>query len=255
MSGIVGIASIHNTVPNLLQSLQRMEQANHNSCGLVVYGRQGKTAVAPRMHRHRRAQPISAWMASLAVSTPDPNHESSTMAKFDGQVGMGHTGLAGTQGSQVMQSVMPHISHGFDANLNSPAKVAVVAVGQLEVTSTLRERLIERGYSFKSTSDSELLAHLIDAIHQSRPEQAIERALQLTGGPIAMGVMFHDQPGHLFAVQRSSHIYWCSDSERHAWASNSSALPCGPHDIMVLQEGLVLEFQPGHPHIGHRLDP
>lgn len=47
MSSIIGIVSERNTVPDLLHSLQQMAQASHNSCGLVVHGRQGQT-LSPR---------------------------------------------------------------------------------------------------------------------------------------------------------------------------------------------------------------
>ena len=253
MSSIIGIVSKRNTVPDLLHSLQQMEQASHNSCGLMVYGRQGDTASSTRLHRHRRAQPISVWLDPLKCSGSDARPDLNPLDKLEGQTGMGHTGQSETQRPNSMQAVLPQISHGAKAHLNSPAKVAVVALSQLQATSALRENLIERGYGFKSETDSELVAHLIDATYQSHPVQAMQRTLALLTGPLAMGVMFHDQPGCLFAVQRGVPLYWYSDNERTAWASDTADLPCDLSDLKVLSEGLVLEFQNQKEHLMHRL--
>ncbi len=253
MNSIVGIASRHNTVPDLLRSLRQMDRADHNNCGLVVYGRQGHTASAPRLHRHRRAQPISVWMDPAKAPGAQPCQPPNPLDQLQGQVGMGHTGTADTQGPIGLQAVLPHISHGPDEHLNSPAKVAVVAQGQLQITDGLRETLKERGYRFNSNCDCELLAHLLDATHQGHAVQALQRTLGLLTGPVAMGVMFHDQPGHLFAVQRGVNLYWHSNGERTVWASHNNALPCDAGDFKLLNDGLVLELHPCGNGITHHL--
>lgn len=253
MNSIIGIASRQNTVPDLLRCLRQMDHADHNSCGLVVYGRHGPSASPPRLHRHRRAEPISVWMNTLKAPHPQTQHQLNPLDKLQGQVGMGHTGLANTQGPNGLQAVLPQISHGPEEHLNSPAKVAVVAHGQPQVTDGLRETLSDRGYCFKSNSDSELLAHLIDATHQGNAVQALQRTLGLLNGPVAMGVMFHDHPGHLFAVQRGVSLYWRSNRESTAWATDNKALPCDAGELKLLSDGLVLEFYPSGEHIAHRL--
>jgi len=239
MSGIIGIASRHNAVPGLLQGLRQMGHTMHNNCGLVVYGRQGQTASAPRLHRHRRAQPIAGWMDPLDM--------------LDGRVGMGHIGQNRTQGPQGLQAVLPHFSHGPNDDLNSPARVAVVAQGQLQDTRGLRNLLQERGYRFKSDSDSELLAHLIDATHPGNALQALHRTLGLVVGNLAMGVMFHDQPGQLFAVQRGVGLYWHFDGESIIWTSASVALSCSAEELKLLPDGLMLEIQSEHDRIRYCL--
>ena len=258
MSGIIGIASTCNVMPGVLQGLQQIPQTGHQHCGLVVHGQQGNTPSPPRLHRHRRAQGAAAWIQHLRdpahafapSQQPCPGH---SLNALHGHVALGHTGPASGTGPQALHRALPQLSHGPDAHLNSPARVAVVMHGTLQASPALREALSERDYLFKSDSSAELLAHLIDATNQQNPVQAIERALCLLAGPVAMGVMFHDQPGSLFVVQRGIRLYWCSDKERHAWASDSSALPCDASEIKTLNDGLMLEFQPGHDHIAHRL--
>lgn len=253
MNGIIGIASRQNSVPHLLQFLQKMNLARHNSWGLVVHGRQGDTACAPRLHRHRRAQPISVWMDRLHGQPSDGLHGLNPLDRLKGQVGMGHTGLTETRGQNGMQAVLPHISHGPDAHPNSPAKVAVVALCQLQPSNGLRDDLTARGYRFGSTNDSELLAHLIEAGDPGSPVQAIQGTLAKIRGSCALGVMFHDQPDRLFAVQQGMTLYWYSDSENAAWTSDSAAMPCRAGDLQKLEDGLVLELESCSGQITHRL--
>lgn len=253
MNRIIGTASRNNTVPDLLRCLRQMDNARHNNCGLVVYGRQGHTASAPRLHRHRSTQPVSGWMNAAKISESTAPHAPPTLDQLQGQVGMGQTGWADTCGPHGLQAVSPHISHGPGGDLNSPVKVAVIAQGQLQNTQGLRESLKQRGYHFKSHSDSELLAHLIDATHQGHAVQALQRTLGLLTGPMAMGVMFHDHPGRLWAMQRGVKLYWHSDSESAAWANHSATLACNAGDLRELNSGVVLEFHISDHRIAHQL--
>ena len=247
MSGIVGIVSTHNTVPGLLHSLQRMEEPGHNSCGLVVHGLQGQTNSPPRLHRHRRAQRASAWIEQMAQS------EKPALNGLQGMIGMGHCGQNPTTGSHALHNVFPQMSHGPNANLNSPARIAVVLSGQAQATPSLREAMIERGYPFKSQSATELMAHLIDATYQSDPVQALHRALGLLQGPLAMGVMFNGHPKKMFVAQRGNPLYWGSGPAHTAWASTTAALPKTTMDLSPLCAGHVLEILSSESGISHHM--
>ena len=247
MTGIVGIVSTHNTVPGLLQSLQRMEEPGHNSCGLVVHGLQGLTHSPPRLHRHRRSQRASAWIAQMDQS------DKPALNGLQGLIGMGHSGQNSTAGSHALHNVLPHMSHGPDAHLNSPARVAVVLYGEIHATPSLREALIERGYPFKSQCATELMAHLIDATYQSDPVQALKRALGLLQGPLAMGGMFNGHPQKMFVAQRGKPLYWGSGPTHTAWASTPAALPRKTIGLTPLCAGHVLEILSCESGILHQL--
>lgn len=241
MNGIIGMASSHNIVPDLLHSLQQMDQASHNCCGLVVHGRQGQTLSAPRLHRHRRAQRASAWIEHMAQSGQTGPHG---LNGLQGQVGMGHTGHTGVPVPQALQHALPHMSHGPDASLNSPARVAVVMHGQVHATPALRDALKERGYHFTSQSDTEMLAHLIDATYQNDPVQAVRRALGLLTGAMAVGVMFHDQPHRLIAAQAGVPL-WLGFNEHTTYITSAPASMAHPDKgVMPLGDGDVVDLQP-----------
>lgn len=264
MNGIVGIASTGNALPSVLQSLQQLSQNGHHHCGLVVHGRQGHTPSPPRLHRHRRAQGASTWLQQLSEKTLDRQLNASSLNdnspyslnglnNLHGCVALGHTGPSGGTGPQALQQAMPQLSHGPKAHLNSPSRVAVVLHGELQFSQALREALIERDYHFKSNSDAELLAHLIDASCQNDPIQALYRALGLVQGQVCVGVLFHDRPDRVFAVRRGGNLHAAASPGLLAWSSNTAALPAGLQAMPVWPDGQVLEVQ-AHPHgITHQL--
>lgn len=243
MGGIIGIVSTHNTVPDLLHSLLRMDHASHNSCGLVVHGHQGHTQSPPRLHRHRRAQRASAWIEHMAQSgLTDLNG-------LQAQVGMGHTGSTGSvsaTGPQALLHALPHLSHGPNADLNSPARIAVVVHGQMHASPALRDALGERGYRCKSQSNAELLAHLIDAAYQHDPVQAVRRALDLLTGAMAVGVMFQDQPHHLIAAQAGIPL-WLGDNGHTTCVTSDLACLCDQaNHVIQLSDGDVVDVHHNH---------
>jgi glucosamine--fructose-6-phosphate aminotransferase (isomerizing) len=172
---------------------------------------------------------------------------------LQGLVGMGHCGQNPTTGAHALHHVLPQMSHGPDAHLNSPARVAVVLHGKLQATASLREAMIERGYPFKSQNTTELMAHLIDATYQSDPVQALRRAMELLQGPLAMGVMFKGEPQKMFVVQRDKKLYWGSGPTHIAWASTTDALPKDTIDMIPLCAAQVLEIHSSETIISHCL--
>lgn len=247
MSGIIGIASRRNALPGVLQGLQQLAQNGHQHCGLVVHGRQGHSPSPPRLHRHRRAQGVNAWLQHLrqhdetsAGETHAPAHP---LNGLEGALALGHIGLASGTGPKALQQGLPQLSHGPKAHLNSPARVAVVVHGPLQATDALREALLERDYSFKSDSAAELLAHLIDATYQNDPVQALHRSLALVQGPVALGVLFHDQPERMFALQRGARLHAAAGPELLAWASHAAALPAGLKPVPDWPEEQVMEIR------------
>lgn len=248
MSGIIGIASRRNALPGVLQGLQQLAQNGHQHCGLVVHGRQGHTPSPPRLHRHRRAQGVDAWLQQMRQPGHAPSPDGTPACAhplngLEGALALGHIGLASGTGPQALQQSLPQLSHGPNAHLNSPARVAVVVHGPLQASQALREALRERDYSFKSDSVAELLAHLIDATCQDDPVQALHRALGLVHGPVALGVLFHNQAERMFALQRGTRLHAVAGPDLLAWASSAAALPPGLAPLPAWPEGQVVEIR------------
>ena len=141
----------------------------------------------------------------------------------------------------------PCFSQGPDADLNCPARVALVMLGKIEGIHTLRDTLRDRGYAIKTDNDVELLAHLIDATHQNDPGQAVKRGLGLVKGSIALGVLFRDHPDKLVLAQRGLPLF-CKQGDRHfAWSSDKDQLNHGSDGkVFGLADGDVLVVNAQH---------
>jgi glucosamine--fructose-6-phosphate aminotransferase (isomerizing) len=244
MSGIAGLVATSNIVPRLVRGLQQLEQADHNTCGLAVHGRPDNTDLPPGLHRQRWTTGVSKWQAKDVEDA---------LQRLKGRAGLAYSGKLALIGSRPMPQVLPHISQGPKATLNSPVHVMAVHHGSLHNQQALRQVLQDRGYSFKSQSDTEVIAHLIDAIHQGQPAQTLHRALGLLSGPLAMGVMFHDQPERLYAVQRGVPLHWSSGPKQASWSSDLSALIPGTSALNPLREAEVLEIYPHEDKVRHQL--
>lgn len=244
MRGIVGLVSTSNIVPRLVRGLQQLDQPGHNTCGLAVHGRPDNTDWPPGLHRQRWACSVSQWQ---------PDDVDDALQRLQGRAGLACSEQLVAPGSRRMPQVLPQLSHGPQATLNSPARVAVVHQGSLDNPQVLREALVERGYTFKSPSDTEVIAHLLDAIHQGLPVQTLHRALGLLSGPVALGVMFLDQAERLFVVQRGVPLHWGTGPGHAGWSSDPSALPPGTTRVTPLRPGKVLDICPDEGGVSHRL--
>jgi len=81
----------------------------------------------------------------------------------------------------------------------------------------------------------------------------LQRALGLLSGPLAVGVMFHDQPERLFAVQRGVPLHWNSGPSHVGWSSDASALIPGTSGVTPLREAQVLEIYPHEDGVHHQV--
>lgn len=244
MNGIAGLVATHNIVPRLVRSLQQLEQHGHNTCGLAVYGSPDNTDLPLSLHRQRWAVGVSQWQA---------DDVDDALQRLQGRVGLAYSGKLATLGKRLMVQALPHSSHGPQATLNSPARVAVVHHGSLHNQQALRQVLLDRGYHFKSQNDTEVIAHLIDAIHQGEPAQTLHRALHLLSGPLAIGVMFQDQPERLFAVHRGVQLYWCAAPGYAGWSNQKSVAMPGTTTLNTLRAGKVLEIYADENSVSHQL--
>ena len=244
MSGIVGMVSTSNVVPRLVRGLQQLDRPGHNTCGLAVHGRPDNTDLPLGLHRQRWATSVSQWQ---------PEDVDDALQRLQGRAGLAYSGQMAPLGSRLMPQVLPHISHGPHATLNSPVRVVVAHHGSLHNQQALREALTDRGYIFKSQGDTEVIAHLLDAIHQGQPAQSLHRALGLLSGPVAIGVMFHDQPERLFAVQRGAPLYWGTGPAHALWSSEKAVLMPGTPTLAPLRAQKVLEIYPHEGGVSHQL--
>jgi len=232
MCGIIGIASQRNIVPVLVQGLQHLEYRGYDSCGLAVHSLAGMGSNQPQLQRMRSVHRV----ADLAHRAKDPQHG------LSGNTGIAHTRWA-THGAPAICNAHPHFSRGPNSDLNTHARVAVVHNGIIENHHELRDHLIERGYHFSSQTDTEVIAHLVDATHQGDALQAVQRSLGMLKGAYAIAVMFHDQPGRIIAARSGSPLVLGIGQHEIFLASDPLALADETDQVVYLQEGDIADIQ------------
>ncbi len=227
MCGIVGAVSNHNIVPVLVQGLQRLEYRGYDSCGVAVHAAGGL----------QRARSTSR-VAELAEQVARDN--------VSGYTGIAHTRWA-THGAPAVHNAHPHFSHGPGADTaQRAARVALVHNGIIENHDELRAALQKKGYVFLSQTDTEVIAHLIDAIYEGDLFEAVKAATKQLHGAYAIAVFHKDEPHRVIGARAGSPLILGMGSDgSHYLASDAMALAGVTDQIVYLEEGDVVDLQLG----------
>ncbi|QKO20528.1 glutamine--fructose-6-phosphate transaminase (isomerizing) [Rhodoferax sp. BAB1] len=227
MCGIVGAVSNHNIVPVLVQGLQRLEYRGYDSCGVAVHAAGGL----------QRARSTSR-VAELAEQVARDN--------VTGYTGIAHTRWA-THGAPAVHNAHPHFSHGPGADTaQRAARVALVHNGIIENHDELRVALQKKGYVFLSQTDTEVIAHLIDAIYEGDLFEAVKAATKQLHGAYAIAVFHKDEPHRVIGARAGSPLILGVGSDgSHYLASDAMALAGVTDQIVYLEEGDVVDLQLG----------
>ena len=132
-------------------------------------------------------------------------------------------------------------THGEPSDVNShphsTPRVSIVHNGIIENYGVLKERLMAKGYTFESETDTEVLVKLIDSCYEGEPLIALRAALAMVRGSYALAVLFRDFPDTLFAVKRESPLIVGWGEEENFIASDIPALLKYTRRYSVLEEG------------------
>ena len=181
MCGIVGFTGKRQAAPVLLDGLSKLEYRGYDSAGLAV--RDGDEPVRIVKARGR--------LKALEEKTDGGR-------TLPGTCGIGHTRWA-THGEPSERNAHPHCSD--DGN------VVGVHNGIIENYQELREKLLRKGYSFYSSTDTEVAVKLIDYYYKKyahTPVDAINHAMVRIRGSYALAVLFKDYPGEVYAARKDS---------------------------------------------------
>ena len=242
MCGIVGAVSPRNIVPVLLQGLKRLEYRGYDSCGVAVH--QGGEL--------RRARSTSR-VAELEANVQADHIASGT--------GIAHTRWA-THGAPAVHNAHPHFSAGPGVDAESTgfgdldgvdaasavARIGLVHNGIIENHEELRRELQAGGYVFASQTDTEVIAHLVHSLYDGDLLEAVQQALPRLRGAYAVAVFCRDEPMRVVGARQGSPLILgvgSAGSEENFLASDAMALAGVTDQIVYLEEGDVVDLQPG----------
>src|SRR5579872_1917817 len=220
MCGIVGYVGQKRVVPVILDGLKRLEYRGYDSAGIAVGGNGQGLQI-------RRASGKLRNLEELIRLKP-----------LDGTYGIGHTRWA-THGLPTEENAHPH--------RDCTGKIVVVHNGIVENYAQLKKKLTEAGHSFRTDTDTEVIAHLIEGFlaEKSMPlEEAVRRtALQLTG-IFALAVMSVDEPDKIVAARNGPPVVIGLGNNEYFAASDIPAVLYHTRDVFFLADGDLAVLTP-----------
>ena len=222
MCGIVGYIGEKQAAPLLLEGLEKLEYRGYDSAGIAVFD--GKD-----IHMAK----ASGRLRVLRELTEDGS-------VLKGTAGIGHTRWA-THGSPTDVNAHPHF--------NSDSSIAVVHNGIIENYLKLKRKLEGKGYSFLSETDTEVIVHLLDYHYRGDPVETITKVMHRMEGSYALGIIFRDHPGEIYAVRKDSPLIVGAAGEGNFIASDVPAVLKYTRQVYFLENeeiarltGNLLEF-------------
>ena len=226
MCGIVGMVGEDLTIRKLVDALKKLEYRGYDSAGVAVNGREG-LRVTKAVGR------ISALEKILGDEL-----DSSVVQ------GIAHTRWA-THGGPSDFNAHPHT--------DCTGKIAVVHNGIIENFDVLRIDLEKKGHIFKSVTDTEVIAHLIEDHYSGDIVSAVRHTLVDLEGAYAIGVVHQDHPGVIVAARKGSPLVVGSTGENGYLASDVTPLLKHIRDVYFIDDGELAVIRPGSVSIS-RLD-
>jgi len=216
MCGIVGYVGRQDAVPLLLAGLHRLEYRGYDSAGVAVITRSGL-----KVHKSSgRIQRLEATMPK----------------RCKGTTGIGHTRWA-THGEPTDANAHPHA--------DCSGEIAVAHNGIIENYTALRAELIAAGHTFRSETDTEVLAHLIEAAYRGDIEQAVREALRSVQGTYGIAVIDGRHPDRIIAARNGSPVVIGIGEREMFVASDVAALVRHTQQIVYLDDREVASIEAG----------
>lgn len=215
MCGIVGYIGKEQAAPILLDGLAKLEYRGYDSAGLAVYDGNDIEIVKAK-----------GRLQALRDLTGDGR-------SLKGTLGIGHTRWA-THGEPSVSNAHPHF--------NSDKTIAVVHNGIIENYQPLREKMIQKGYTFVSDTDTEVVAHLLDYYYEGNPLKAVEKVMHRVQGSYALGILFKDYPDKMYAVRKDSPLIVGVSQEGNFIASDVPAILKYTREVYFIENREICEL-------------
>src|SRR5215204_1442990 len=207
MCGIIGYIGNRPVLPVLIDGLRRLEYRGYDSAGVAVV-RNGQIELRRSAGKLARLE---------AVIDADP---------IDGEYGVGHTRWA-THGRPTEENAHPH--------RDCTGRIVVVHNGIIENYLELKQELQKQGHQFKTETDTEIVAHLVEReMRDDGLEQAVRRALKLMRGMFAIVLVSVEDPEKIVAVRNGPPIVVGLGDKEFFVASDIPAILSHTRDVVFL---------------------
>lgn len=220
MCGIVGYIGEKQAFPILIDGLKKLEYRGYDSAGVALVKDQGELNVYK----------TTGKVANLETLVDGKD--------IEGHAGIAHTRWA-THGEPSVKNAHPHVS--MDGN------IAIVHNGIIENYQVLKQQLVDRGYKFNSTTDTEVLCQLIDYYYNNNGSKLLEAvcsALNDVIGAYAIVVTEKKNPHHLVAARQSSPLVVGVGKDEKEFFIASDATPIVEHTdkVVYLDDGQIADI-------------
>ena len=216
MCGIVGYVGSKDALAVLLDGLTRLEYRGYDSAGVAVLNGRGV-----------ETRKLAGRIAGLrALVTEEPLH---------GSCGIGHTRWA-THGAPTKRNAHPHA--------DCTGTLALVHNGIIENTDVLRAQLERAGHRFATETDTETLAHLIEAAAGETLEDRVISALARVEGTYGLAVVSEADPRKIVVARRGSPLLIGVGDGEYLVASDASAVLAHTRSVVYLDDGDVAVLTP-----------
>src|ERR1044071_91633 len=218
MCGIIGYIGNKTAVPILLEGLRRLEYRGYDSAGVAVLSDAGLVI-------EKKKGKIGGGLAPLVAQQSAPGH-----------LGIGHTRWA-THGPPSDENSHPHVDQS--------GKIAVVHNGVIENCDRLKEKLLKTGHTFRSGTDTEVLAHLIGEYLEKNCNknsdapplaQAVSGALREVIGTYGLAVICTDDPNTNVGARRGSPLIIGIGDGENFLASDANAIVAHTRRVVYLND-------------------
>ena len=223
MCGIVGYIGQNEAYPVLIAGLKKLEYRGYDSAGVALVNGEDKLNVYKTKGK----------VANLEELAADKD--------CDGHIGIAHTRWA-THGEPSADNAHPHVSMSGDLSL--------VHNGIIENYQVLKEQLIDRGYQFKSSTDTEVLVQLIDSYYQQNGKDLVSAVCQSLNdvvGAYAIAVIECKNPDHIVAARQSSPLVVGVAKDYNDFYIASDATPIVEYTdkVVYLEDGQIADIRLG----------
>ena len=210
MCGIVGYIGFNQASDFLLDGMAKLEYRGYDSAGIAVIGPENVIKIQKKVGRLSNLE---------TIVKADPN---------EGTVGIGHTRWA-THGRPSDMNAHPHASED--------GKFAVVHNGIIENYMPLKEELIAKGYHFKSETDTEVVAHLLEDMYDGDFVGTVRRMLNRVDGAYALEIICADEPDKIICTKKENPLVIGLGKGENFVASDIPAIINYTRDTYILNDG------------------